>query len=138
MKYSRSFLPVLLIAIVLFFVGKYALEHRTGYGAVAYTNDAIPAGFQFTDAYTEIPDDLRVSSEYKTIAQNGGMFSKDLVCQETNTPAEILRYFEYSPGYGYVGGWSYRYAAVCGDEYLIVYGADHLGEALYGPFTTPK
>lgn len=138
MKYKWVFLAVFLFSIVFFFVGKYAFQHHIGYGAVAYVNDAIPTGFQFTDEHKEIPDDLRVNSKYKTITQNGGMFSEDFTCQETHAPAQIMRYFQKNPGYGYAGGWSYRYAVICGDQYLVVYGADYIGEVLYGPFTLPQ
>lgn len=134
-RISLSFSIVCGVLLVVgFFVGKYAIEHRIGYGAVDYTNDAVPSDFLFTER-DEIPEVYLVHEDYRDIQQIDGMFSDQFFCQKLGKNAEIVSYWEQTAGYGITGGWSYRFAAVCGEEYLIVYGADHLGEVLYGPFT---
>lgn len=124
-------IPLLIVGLL---VGKYLIEHRVGYGAIDYTNTTIPHGLLFTEK-DEIPDTYRVREDDQDIQQVGGMFSRQFFCQKLGMNAEIVEYWKQTAGYGIAGGWSYRYAAVCGDEYVIVYGADHLGERIYGPFS---
>lgn len=133
MKKTSALLIVCLL-VLGFFVGKYFLEHRTGYGAIDYTNTAIPSDLLFTEK-EEIPDAYRIPKDYQDIQQVGGMFSDQFFCQKLGKNAETVQYWKQTAGYGISGGWSYRFAVVCGEEYLVVYGADHLGELLYGPFT---
>ncbi len=127
----------LVLVLMLFFVERYIITHREGYGAVDYTNNNIPPGFQFTKD-EDIPENLRVNSDYHQISQRGGMFSRKFYCEDLGRDAQIVEYFKHSPGYGIIGGWSYRYAVVCGSDYLIVYGTDYLGEAIYGSFALQK
>ena len=122
------------LLIVGFVLGKYFVEHRVGYGAIDYTNTNIPEGFLFTEK-DEIADSYQVDEDYQDIQQIGGMFSDVFYCNQLQKNAEIVEYWKQTAGYGIAGGWSYRFAAVCGDDYVIVYGADHLGEVLYGPFS---
>lgn len=129
-----KFLTVFIVLMIpSFLLGKYILEHQIGYGAIDYVNTNIPDGFVFTGK-DEIPNDFLIDPEYKEIQQVGGMFSKEFYCQKLHKNADIIKYWEYTDGYGNVGGWAYRFAAICGDDYIVVYGAGHLGEAVYGPF----
>lgn len=133
-KPLRILIPCITLLIVGFLVGKYLIEHRVGYGAIDYTNTEIPQGFLFTEE-GEIPDTYRVDEDYQDIQQIGGMFSDQFSCQKLGKNAEIVDYWKHTEGYGISGGWWYRFAAVCGDDYVVVYGADHLGELIYGPFS---
>lgn len=121
------------LIVIGFPLGKYVMEHRVGYGAENYENTNIPPGFLFTDR-GEIPERFQLSEDYQDIQQVGAMFSDQFYCSKLEKDADIVEYWHQKPGYGISGGWSYRLAAVCGDEYLVVYGADHLGEVFYGPF----
>ena len=112
--------------------GRYALTHRVGRGAISDTHANIPSDFAYTDE-GEIPETLLVRSDYQNIQQVGGMFSDKFYCKNLQKDARIVTYWKQA-GNGMLGGWSYRFAAVCGSEYVIVYGADYLGEAIYGPF----
>ena len=122
------------LIVVGFPLGKYAMEHRVGYGAENYENTNIPPGYLFTDR-GEIPERFQLGKDYQNIQQVGGMFSDEFYCSKLEKRADIVEYWHQKPGYGISGGWSYRLAAVCDDVYLVVYGADHLGEVFYGPFT---
>ena len=134
-KISLLLLIVFVVILVIgFFAGKYFIEHRVGYGAIDYTNAGISKDFLFTDR-AEIPDSYIVSKDYQDIRQIGDMFSPGFFCQKLGRNADIVDYWKQTAGYGISGGWSYRFAAVCGDDYLVVYGADHLGELVYGPFS---
>lgn len=132
---SASFkIALAALIVVVLASGKYLVEHRVGYGAVDSVNSMIPDGFAFTEK-SEIPERFQVSGEYQDIRQVGGMFSEQFSCAKLGTSAEVVPYWEQTAGYGITGGWSYRFAAVCGDDYVVVYGADHLGEIVYGPFS---
>ena len=131
---KKSLILIVCLLLVGFFVGKYLIEHSTGYGAVDYTNTTIPSGFLFREK-EEISDIYRIPEDYQSIQQIGGMFSDTFYCQKLGKNAEIVSYWKQTAGYGITGGWSYRFAVVCGDDYVVVYGADHLGEAIYGPFS---
>lgn len=130
-KYIKI-LIVLIVAGVGLSAIKYFIEHRDGYGALDYKNGNIPSGFLYKSG--EILDSYLVDENYEDIYREGGFFSEDFYCVSSGQKAELIKYFTVSPGYGYSGGWSYRYAAVCGDQYLIVDGADYFGEKIYGPF----
>lgn len=135
MKFKRTLIAlavILPLIIAGFFYGKYVIEHQDGYGATHEVNANIPDGFRFTDE-NEISENLLVKSEYRDIQQRGKMFSDDFYCATLHENAKITPYWKYTGGYGTVGGWSQRFAVSCGDEYLVVYRADHLGEAMYGP-----
>ncbi len=56
------------------------------------------------------------------------------ICRETGKEAEKVEFYRHSPGPGVIGGWSYRYALVCGNYYWILDAADHFGTKIYGPF----
>lgn len=129
----RLFGISLLLAIGIILV-IYYIEHRAGYGAINMVNADIPSGFLFTEK-DEIPESFRVNENYQDIRQVGDTFSDKFYCQKTQKDAEIVNYWKQTAGYGIVGGWSYRFAVVCGDDYLVVYGADHLGESIFGPFS---
>ncbi len=138
MKIGRADKVILfLLVLALFFGAKYIVQHRPGYGAIDYANKEIPSQFLFTDR-EEIPDNYRVAADYSDIQQVGIMFSDTFYCNTLERDADIVKYYEHTEGYGITGGWWSRFAAVCGDEYLVVYRADHLGEVIYGPFSLER
>ncbi len=47
---------------------------------------------------------------------------------------EKVEYYSYSPGWGVMGGWSFRYAMLCGENYFVIDGKDSMGMRMYGPF----
>ena len=130
-KYTRAILILAAIVFSIFLV-KCIIEHRTGYGAVNYENEDLPSGFLYESG--DIPSSYLMDEEYKDIYREGPIFYDDFYCSHSGQKADLVKYYEVSPGYGITGGWVFRYAALCGDEYLIVDGADHFGEHIYGPF----
>ena len=56
------------------------------------------------------------------------------ICRETGKEAERVEFYSHSAGSGVIGGWSYRYALVCGNYYWILDAADYFGTKIYGPF----
>lgn len=125
-----SIAVVLLMALPL----EYARRYREGYGAINETNGNIPEGFLYTEK-SEIPENSRIPADYEDIRQIGGMFSDQFLCKDLQKNAEIISYWNQTGGYEVAGGWSSRFAAVCGDLYVVVDRADYFGEAIYGPFS---
>jgi hypothetical protein len=62
------------------------------------------------------------------IYQQGSKF----ICRDTGKEAEKVEFYSHSSGK--IGGWRYRYALVCGNNYWIVDAADSFGKMVYGPF----
>ena len=108
---------------------------NTGFnGPVHYINPNIPSGFLYQTRSDIIPENyLLVQNEP---LHNGLIYEENgkFYCNSTGAEAEKIEYFRNSPGGGVVGGWSYRYAVICGDTYWIVDGADSFGEKIYGSF----
>lgn len=97
------------------------------------TNIEIPSGFVYADG--EIPDSFLVDPEYGGIVKGDatGTGQEDYECAESGESATRIP-FSYQAAESGEGGWSYRYAVVCGTKYLVVDGHDSFGERTYGPF----
>jgi len=137
-KFMNKYIKILIVLIAIV-VGigsiKYFIEHRTGYGAVSYHNENIPSGFLYESG--EIPDSYLSDKNYifyDIFYRGDCSFNDNFSCVSSGTPAELIKYFTSDPGYNIMGGWSFRYAVVCGNQYLIVDGSDAIGEKIYGPF----
>jgi len=143
-KFMNKYIKILIVLIaIVASIGliRYVLktnfikneyEDTIGKGAANYKNEDIPSGFLFKSG--DIPDSYLVDENYKNIYREGGSFSNDFYCAGSGQGAELIKYYKFSPGEGYEGGWSFRYVAVCEDKYLIIDAADSFGEKIYGPF----
>lgn len=123
---------ILIVAGAVILVGGFSLRNRTQQPD-NYVNKEIPTMLQFKDEQP-IPEKWLVKSGYKSIAEKDTMSiaKRDLRCEASGKNAEIIEYFRHNTP-GATGAWSFRYAAVCGDEYLIA-DANGAGWHLFGPF----
>lgn len=117
-------------------------------------NQNIPAGFLYTSLNEKIPEENylpgkvefsgQVDSELILAEPTANRFDcKKTAGDDKIYPAAIVSYYEFAPGYTYgilrsSGGWSFRYAVVCENNYFIVDGADHFGIKMYGPFSAER
>lgn len=88
-----------------------------------------------------IPQDKLISTDNYGSVDNaqikGGMCTgTDCVytCKDTGKLAKKIKFYEISAGPKIEGGWSHRYAYICGQNYWIFDAADSFGAKVYGPF----
>jgi hypothetical protein len=74
---------------------------------------------------------------YETITMGGPQGSNvthTYYCKDTGNEAEKIMIYNNPGKEGIKGGWSYRFAIVCGNNYWIYNAADSFGYKIYGPF----
>ncbi len=105
-------------------------------------NKNIPAGMLYPSG--EIPEDyLLIGTPDGGIVDNALILADPISsvfhCKRVGgSPVlydgEKIEYYSYSPGWGVMGGWSFRYAIRCAEDYFVVDGSDAMGMRMYGPF----
>ena len=132
------------VILILVLVGVYLFFPR---GGGHYTNLNIPSELLYQSEQESLPMNKFIEPVMTGgMYLSGQMYDTDLLyqedgvfyCKQSLDKARIIEYFHYSPPQAPLfmisGGWGYRYALVCGDNYWIVDGRDSLGERLFGPF----
>ncbi len=110
-------------------------------------NKEIPSYFLYKDKSESIPPEdhfISAPGDHKSpfYYQDGFLY-----CTSSKIKAVKVDYYSHSPGKFISGGWSFRYALVCGKQYFIVEGNDSnvnegmlegkLGISIYGPYQIP-
>lgn len=141
-KMQRTILFILVPILVLILV--FAGTAHFFFGPKDKVNKDIPLGFLYAPREEAVPEEylqMGTSGVGEIISLSPGVLidtatSKNY-CLPEGSPAEKIEYFSHSPGWMTSGGWSYRYALVCGEKYYIIDGRDFRGDNIYGPFSTP-
>lgn len=121
-------ISVLILAIIL--IGIYFSQKNVVENKFLYRNGQIPQDKLISiDNYGNVD-----TSQIKGGPCTGCQLSPSYICKDTNNIAEKIEFYSHSAGTKVKGGWSYRYALVCGDNYWILDAADSFGIKVYGPF----
>ncbi|MCX6741705.1 MAG: hypothetical protein NTX24_00825 [Candidatus Pacearchaeota archaeon] len=112
-------------------------------GPIDRVNKNIPSNMLYQTRSEKIPENFLIGtvkniSEDSELSYNGvnyGFFdSEGFYCRSSGKKAEKIEYFHHSAGKFVAGGWYYREAYICGDQYWIFDAGDSFGGILYGPF----
>ena len=116
-------------------------EYRNADGSLEYVNEEAVESFDYTEGSVEegLPPDEYWKQAPEFAADgfliSGPLLNRTFTCADTGEAAQLTYFFASNPPNGTTGGWMQRFAASCGEQYLVVQYDDPTPERIFGPFT---
>lgn len=116
-------------------------EYRNADGSLEYVNEEASQEFEWTESAMDEglpPDEYLIQQpdlKVEGFLISGPLLDRTFTCEDTGEAAELTYFFASNPPNGTTGGWIQRFAAVCGEKYLVVQYDDPTPERIFGPFT---
>ncbi len=117
-------------------------EYRNADGSLEYVNEEAADEFDWTEGETIEdglpPDEYRVQLpdlKVEGFLITGPILDRTFTCEDTGEAAELTYFFASNPPNGTTGAGHRRFAANCGEKYLVVQYDNPTPERIFGPFT---